>query len=119
MEYTCSRYNTEESEIARMAKEIFDDFTQCVNDFGPSVMSLPMVDGTKHALLGVVGRVKSIEGANVFAEPIDGDKYREIVKFPMDLSTLERNLQSGQYVVPCRVIISMSTTGLTVLNNSA
>jgi len=99
-----SRYNTEDSEIARMAKEIMDDYDQATTDFGAAVMTLPVLDGTKHALLGVIGRIKSIEGARAFAEPIDVDKYRDIVKHPMDLSTVERNLQSDQFVVPLLVL---------------
>ena len=99
-----SRYNTEDSEIARMAKEIMEDYDQATTDFGAAVMTLPVLDGTKHALLGVIGRIKSIEGARAFAEPIDVDKYRDIVKHPMDLSTVERNLQSDQFVVPLLVL---------------
>ena len=98
-----SRYNTEDSEIARIAKEIMDDYDQATTDFGAAVMTLSVLDGTKHALLGVIGRIKSIEGARAFAEPIDVDKYRDIVKHPMDLSTVERNLQSDQFVVPLLV----------------
>ena len=50
----------------------------------------------KHALV----RMRSVSGVEPFAKPVDPvafPAYRDYVAFPMDLSTIERNLKKKQY----------------------
>ena len=54
------------------------------------------------ACMKVVESTKRLKHASVFMEPVDPDAlgipgYHEVIKRPMDISTLEENLQKGLY----------------------
>ncbi|CAI5708018.1 unnamed protein product [Peronospora effusa] len=59
------------------------------------VLGPPPVD----ELLAVLDKITKIDARLIFAEPVPDDvpKYREIVKDPMDLSTMRRKAKRGKY----------------------
>ncbi|XP_043205125.1 protein kinase C-binding protein 1-like isoform X2 [Amphibalanus amphitrite] len=51
-------------------------------------------------IMFALGRLKGLPGAEPFLQPVDERKfptYREFVAWPMDLSTMEKNAERGQY----------------------
>lgn len=50
-------------------------------------------------LLAVLDKIAKIDARLIFAEPVPDDvpKYREIIKEPMDLSTMQRKAKRGKY----------------------
>ncbi|XP_043223082.1 protein kinase C-binding protein 1-like [Amphibalanus amphitrite] len=51
-------------------------------------------------IMFALGRLKGLPGAEPFLQPVDQRKfptYREFVAWPMDLSTMEKNAERGQY----------------------
>jgi hypothetical protein len=100
IETNCVLYNDEQSEISAAAHELLVEFEQCCEDFGLTTLSLPVQGGTAHALLGVVRQISSAEGASIFATPVNPDDvpgYADVVKEPMDLSTVVARIQGGEY----------------------
>ncbi|ETL89008.1 hypothetical protein L917_11980 [Phytophthora nicotianae] len=59
------------------------------------VLGPPPVD----ELLAVLDKIAKIDARLIFAEPVPDDvpKYREIIKDPMDLSTMRRKAKRGKY----------------------
>ncbi|RLN56162.1 hypothetical protein BBJ29_003313 [Phytophthora kernoviae] len=59
------------------------------------VLGPPPVD----ELLGVLDKIAKIDARLIFAEPVPDDvpKYREIIKDPMDLSTMGKKAKRGKY----------------------
>ncbi|KAG3016036.1 hypothetical protein JG687_00011065 [Phytophthora cactorum] len=59
------------------------------------VLGPPPVD----ELLAVLDKIAKIDARLIFAEPVPDDvpKYREIIKDPMDLSTMRRKVKRGKY----------------------
>ncbi|KAF1780918.1 Cofactor of BRCA1 [Phytophthora cactorum] len=61
------------------------------------VLGPPPVD----ELLAVLDKIAKIDARLIFAEPVPDDvpKYREIIKDPMDLSTMRRKVKRGKYKI--------------------
>ncbi|KAF2749231.1 Bromodomain-containing protein [Sporormia fimetaria CBS 119925] len=81
--------------------------------------SSPMTQAQNRFLLERVRNTKKIKGALAFKEPVNPEAlniptYRDIVKNPMDLSTMEAKLRGGEYTY---VIDFMRDLDL-IINNS-
>ncbi|XP_043188453.1 protein kinase C-binding protein 1-like isoform X2 [Amphibalanus amphitrite] len=72
---------------------------ETVDNLSPAMKMLTHEQFTlllKHA----IGRLKGLPGAEPFITPVDEEKfpnYSEFVACPMDLNTMEENIQRGQY----------------------
>ncbi|XP_010428696.1 PREDICTED: uncharacterized protein LOC104713302 isoform X2 [Camelina sativa] len=67
-----------------------------VESYGPSSTPLP----DKKLLLFILDRVQKKDTYGVYSDPVDTEElpdYHEIIKNPMDFSTLRKKLESGSY----------------------
>ncbi|XP_010416554.1 PREDICTED: ankyrin repeat, bromo and BTB domain-containing protein DDB_G0293800-like [Camelina sativa] len=92
------RYGSDDNtgEKASKATHILLRGGSLVESYGPSSTPLP----DKKLLLFILDRVQKKDTYGVYSDPVDTEElpdYHEIIKNPMDFSTLRKKLESGAY----------------------